>query len=124
MEGLKEVVLAIVAVIGTIIGKEYWDYKKNKDSVNGSTNQKINADLNLRIDELEKKLADCEDSCDRERQIKQKYIDELERINFQLRYDLKTIMGFLKIVKDEDEREKLLALISQDYESNITPSGN
>ena len=122
MEGLKEIIIAVVAMVGTIIGKEYWDYKKNKDTVEGTNANKVNQELNQRIDELETKLANCEDTCDRERQIKQDRIDHLERANYQMLYDIKTIMNFLNIVKDEEEREKLLALFSQNYQSDLTSS--
>lgn len=122
MEGLKEIIIAGISVIGAILGKEYWDYRKNKTEVEGSNSEKKIEYLKKKVDELETKLAKCQDDCDKERVIKQERIDQLEKANYQMLYDIKTIMSFLNIVKDEEEREKLLKLFGKNYESEITPS--
>ena len=122
MEGLKEIIIAGISVIGTIAGKEYWDYRKNKTNVEGSQSERKIEYLKKKVDELETKLAKCEDECEKDRQIKQERIDQLEKANYQMLYDIKTMMSFLNIVKDEEEREKLLKLFGKNYESEITPS--
>ena len=122
MEGIKEIIIAGISVVGTILGKEYWDYKKSKNVVEGNYSEKKIEYLKKKIDDLETRLAQCQDDCDKERKIKQDYIDQLEKLNYQMRYDIKTIISFLKIVKDEEERNKLINLLGQDYESEITPS--
>lgn len=122
MEGIKEIIIAGISVVGTILGKEYWDYKKSKNVVEGNYSEKKIEYLKKKIDDLETRLAQCQDDCDKERKIKQDYIDQLEKLNYQMRYDIKTIISFLKIVKDEEERNKLINLLGQDYESEVTPS--
>ena len=53
MEGLKEIIIAGISVIGTIAGKEYWDYRKNKTNVEGTQSERKIEYLKKKVDDLE-----------------------------------------------------------------------
>lgn len=109
-----EIIIGAVVTLATgFFTKEFWTFLKDRGTINSAKKAKEGLDKDKKITDLEITVS-----------ILEKENLLLKIHNHEMSYNLEKIIPVLRIIKDDDEREKLLTMLSPESKVNLTSNIN